>query len=331
MDGDGLSNKVLVKPNTWNEGQNGVYATFLKPEFKVDLSCHESQHTEGYVSKGCLRCTTPTCDACVVKDAFGKREATHRNRRRHICVECWSREDHFVMQPNGFQAKTQTSYAKCAKFQEFCQCTVHESWLCSECKTEQNANLATKLEECATRGCPNQPLNEQFGGRICLWCDLPMPGRMSLGEARREYDSLHLRARAFSTCEPLPAVGPDAGWFHIRRHPNAILQGREDSRTMLNSQRLPAPKPSFFRAHSAADPPMQEREGIDRHKGNTGLLRRMNFMMPSYQRRKGNDGQGWRTTKETWRWSSASLPLRHLTTDIATQNGRPSIVLYEGP
>ena len=322
----------LVEAQRWNEGLNGVYAAFLKPGFEVVLLCRESKHTKGYVSKGCLRCTAPICDACVVKDAYGKQEATHRNRRRHVCAECWSRDEHLIMQPSVFQSKRQTSYAKCAESREFCQCTVHDGWLCSECKIEQNSNLATKLEQCATAGCPDQPLNNYFGGRVCLWCDLPMPGRISLAEARREYDSLHLRARAFHACEPLSAVDPETGCLRLRHGPNTIFQGREDSQKMLDSQRLPAPMPSLFRADSAAAPPMRERQGKDRFKREASLLRRIGVMVPSYRRRRDSYGQEWPSAKEKWRSSSTSLLIRHPTSDdTTTPYERPSVILYEGP
>ena len=331
MDRVNLGSKDLVKARKWNEGFNGVFAAFLKPDFEVVLLCRESRHTEGYVSKGCLGCTAPICDACVIKNAFGKQEATYRNRRRHVCAECWSRDHHLIKQPGGLQSKTQTSYAKCAESRDFCQCTVHDGWLCSKCKIEQNSNLATKLEYCATEGCPEQPLNDHFGGRVCLWCDLPMPGRVSLGEARREYDSLHLRARAFHACEPLPVMDPETGSLRVGHRPNTIFQGRENSQTMLDSQRQPVPKPSLLRAHSATDSPMRERQGKNCFKREVGLLRRISVMVPSYQRHRYSDGQGWRSPMEKLRSSSTSLLIRHPTSDDTTPYERPSVILYEGP
>lgn len=335
MDGAALKNQNPAKACIEGEGPSNNQSTLLQSSFKVVLLCCEPQHTGGYVSRGCLRCTMPICDACVIKDAFGKRESTYHNRRRYVCAECWYREAHLTIQPIGLQSKTLSTYAKLAESQEFCQCSVHDGWLCSRCKTEQNSNMAASLEQCAITGCPIQPLSDRLGGRMCLWCNFPMPGRMSPGEARRDYDSLHLPARAYSTCEPLTPETPEVpaiSWFHIRRRSDSVFQGREDSQINFDTQTQPAPKPSsLLRADSATDLPTRGRKGKDSFKREAGLLPRFNFMRPSYQRRGDRDGQGLRSMMVKWRSSSTSLLIRRPTCDVEMQSERPSIVLYEGP
>ncbi len=326
--------KNLEKAGKMDEEAISPHFTLLKADRKMVSLCWEPQHTEGYASRRCLRCTMPLCDACVVKDAFGKQESTYHNRRRYVCAECWSRDEHPIVQLNRIQRRTTSSYVGLAESRRFCQCTVHDGWLCSRCKTEQNSSLATKLEQCVTEGCPHKPLNDCFGGRMCLWCDLPMPGRMSHGEARREYDSLHLRARAYSACEPLTPVeeveDPETGGFQIRCRPKSVFLGREDCQRTLDFQRLPAPKPLLC-MHSAADLPTPNNTGNHSFKWEAGLFRKMSLRIPSYNRRRAIDGQGLRSSMLKWRTSSTSLLIRHPTGDFQAQDERPSIVLYEGP
>ena len=324
MDRAALKNQDPAKECTQIEGPFYNQSTLLQPSFKVVLLCWEPQHTGGYVLRGCLRCTIPICDACVIKDAFGKRESTYQNRRRYVCAECWYRIDHLTVRPRGLQSKTRSAYAKLAESQNFCQCSVHDGWLCSRCKTEQNFNLAARLEQCAMTGCPIQPLTDRFGGRMCLWCNFPIPGRMSPGESRREYDSLHLRARAYSTCEPLTLDTPEVlanSSFPMRRQSDLIFQGREDSQIVLDTQRQPAPKPSaFLRAHSGPDLSTRGRKGQDSFRRDAGLLRRFKFMRPSYQRHEDSDGQGLHSMMVKWRSSSTSLLNRRSICDIKMQN-----------
>ncbi len=332
MDCASPHDKDLEKAEQVDKELSGIRSASLKPSFDIVLLCWDPQHTEGYVSKGCLRCTLSTCDACVIKNAFGKQDSTYANRRRHVCAECWARSEHPEIQLNRLQSKTQVSYAKRAEFEEFCQCTVPDGWLCSRCKTAQNSSLGTKLEQCVIEGCSKKPLHNCFGGRMCLWCDMPMRGRKSLGEARREYDSLHLRARAYSACEPLTPVeevdDPEIGWLQIRRKPKPVFLGQGTP----DLQRQPASKPRLLRAHSVPDPSTPDSKGEDSLKMWAGLLRRMSLKISSYKRRSDVMGLGLRTSMGKWRSSSTSLLIQSSTSNCQKQDQGPAmILLYEGP
>lgn len=166
---------------------------------------------------------------------------------------------------------------------------------------------------------------------MCLWCGLPMPGRMSHGEARREYDSMHLRARAYSACEPLTPVkdvdDPEAGWYQIRCRPEHVSL----SQGTLDFPRQSAPKPRLHPTHSAPDPSTHDSKGKDSFKMGLGLLRRMSVKFSSYNMRKDIDDLGLRTSMVKWRSSSSSLLIRHSTNNVQKQGEGHAIVLYDGP
>ena len=325
--------EVLHKSGIQDGGLLGLRSIMVRSDLKA-LICRELHHTEGYVIRCCLRCTMPVCDACIVKDAFEKEEATYYNRRRHVCAECWDRRQHSVLQSDGSQSREQVSFAMRAESKELCQCSVHDGWLCSRCKVEQNSNLASKLEKCVTEPCESKPLDDQFGGRMCLWCGLPMLGRRSPGEARREYDSLHLRARAYSSCEPLEPVKEDGDLriddYHIRYPRRSVFLGREDSREALDSQRKLGPKPPLPYAFSAAILPTQDAKSNDNFKEETGLLQKMSRMLPLYKRSMNDNGQGLHTTMVKWRSPSTSLLIRR-PKSVFDRQDEPQIVLYDGP
>ena len=329
-----LETEDLGKVGNQDAGLTGYRPVLLKSDLKNLLVCWEPHHTEGYVSRCCLKCTMPICDACVVKDAFGKQEATYRNRRRYVCLDCWSPE-RSIIRPSGSGSRIVPSYAQRVASREFCQCSVYNGWLCSKCKTGQNSDLTSKLDQCVTERCPNKPSKDHFGGRMCLWCDLPMPGRMSPGEARREYDSLHLRARAYSSCEPLAPVkevdDPEAVRFQIRHPLRPVFLGRDDYRERLDSQRQFALKPTLSSAHSAAALPTKENKDMENHKRDSGLRRRMSLILPSFKTRRDGKGYGLRTSMVKWRSSSASLLVQRPSSVIEKQEESSAIVLYEGP
>ena len=60
--------------------------------------------------------------------------------------------------------------------------------------------MATRLNVCFGEGClatPDDP--GAFEGRVCLWCDLPLPGGRSRAQSRRDYDARYFLARVHST------------------------------------------------------------------------------------------------------------------------------------
>ncbi|KAA6411022.1 MAG: hypothetical protein FRX48_05333 [Lasallia pustulata] len=59
-------------------------------------------------------------------------------------------------------------------------------------------DLQAKPKICAGQSCSNLLDETEEELRACLWCHLPLEGRPSLGESRRDYDSRHLYARSNS-------------------------------------------------------------------------------------------------------------------------------------
>ena len=159
------------------------------------MLCSELNHTRGDNIRGCLMCSMPVCEACIIKESFGKRdEKTFQHRTRTLCPDCYDTETPHIEQTlkPGMKGKNATLPA--------CICTPKEGYLCLRCKIEQRSKLAVKLARCYGQGCKRtQPGG--FPGRICLWCDLRLPGERSRAEARRDYDVRHLLARSHSSFE----------------------------------------------------------------------------------------------------------------------------------
>lgn len=173
---------------------------------KSPLFCSEPQHTRGSKIKGCLMCSMPVCEACVIKASFGKRdENTFPNRTRSLCVECFdSGHPHKETSLNGEENIILNSYS----MRKECICTAKDGHLCLKCKTKQNSKLDIRNKQCYGIGCP-KPKLDGFGGRVCLWCDLPLPRERSRAESRRDYDARHLLARTHSSYDQPPEEGAE--------------------------------------------------------------------------------------------------------------------------
>ena len=163
---------------------------------KSPLYCSEPQHTRGNKVKGCLICSMPICEACIIKASFGKRdENTFPNRIRPLCNECFNfGNSHRETALGGNENIIQTSYPMRTE----CVCTAKDGHLCLRCKTKQNAKLDGIKIQCFGMGCSKSKL-DHFGGRVCLWCNLPLPRERSRAESRRDYDRRHLLARRHSS------------------------------------------------------------------------------------------------------------------------------------
>ena len=137
----------------------------------------------------------PVCEACIIKESFGKRdEKTFQHRTRTLCSDCYDSETPHIEQTfkPGMKGKDAVLST--------CICTPKEGHLCLRCKIEQRSKLAVKLARCYGQGCTRtQPGG--FPGRVCLWCNLRLRGNRSKAEARRDYDARHLLARSHSTYE----------------------------------------------------------------------------------------------------------------------------------
>ena len=174
---------------------------------KSPLCCSEPQHTRGAKIRGCLMCSMPICEACIIKASFEKREEnTFPNRTRSLCVECFnSGNPHQETSLNGEENIALTSYFMRTE----CTCTARDGHLCLRCKTKQNSNLDIKKNQCYGIGC-SKSKPDGFGGRVCLWCDLPLPRERSKAESRRDYDTRHLLARTHSSYDqPAKEVAED--------------------------------------------------------------------------------------------------------------------------
>ena len=165
-------------------------------KIKSLLCCSEPQHTRGAKIKGCLLCSMPVCEACIIKASFGKHdENTFANRTRSLCVECFdSGNSHQESSLNGEEKIVLTS----SLIRTECICTARDGHLCLRCKTKQNSNVEIRTNQCYGIGC-SKSKSDSFGGRVCLWCDLPLPRERSRAESRRDYDARHLLARTHSS------------------------------------------------------------------------------------------------------------------------------------
>lgn len=165
------------------------------------LCCSENQHIRGANVKGCLMCSMPVCEACIIKDSFGKRnENTFPNRTRSLCVECFdSGNPHQAATLYGEETATLPPYFMRTE----CVCTAKDGHLCLRCKTKQNLKLETRHNQCYGKGC-SKSISDDSGGRVCIWCDLPLPRERSRAESRRDYDIRHLLARTHSSYDQSP-------------------------------------------------------------------------------------------------------------------------------
>ena len=159
------------------------------------MLCSEPNHTRGDNIRGCLMCSMPVCEACIIKESFGKRdEKTFQHRTRTLCSDCYDSETPHIEQAfkPGMKGKD--------VILSTCICTPKEGHLCLRCKIEQRSKLEAKLATCYGQGCTRtQPGG--FSGRVCLWCNLRLLGNRSRAEARRDYDARHILARSHSTYE----------------------------------------------------------------------------------------------------------------------------------
>ena len=137
----------------------------------------------------------PVCEACIIKESFGKRdEKTFQHRTRTLCSDCYDSKIPHIEQTFKSRMKGKDAILPT------CICTPKEGHLCLRCKIEQRSKLAAKLATCYGQGCTRtQPGG--FPGRVCLWCNLRLPGNRSRAEARRDYDARHILARSHSSYE----------------------------------------------------------------------------------------------------------------------------------
>ena len=199
--------------------------------------CSEPQHTKGDKIKGCLMCSMPVCEACIIKNSFGKRdENTFPSRIRSLCVECFNVGNHHreTSLLDGKKGTTQTSYLGRTE----CTCTAKDGHLCLRCKTKQNSKLDCRENQCFGMGCSTSKTGD-IGGRVCLWCNHPLPRERSRAESRRIYDARHLLARRHSSYNKSLAEGPETDVIATAEQ-EAIWAS--SGFTSSASARMPSPK-----------------------------------------------------------------------------------------
>lgn len=155
-------------------------------------SCSEPLHTKGSSTKPCRICSTPVCDGCIVKASFSKEEVTLHMCRAYKCIECW------------ISRKPLRDHRPAESLDEdndnFCICSTQDKWLCLKCKHIRRRFSESHIIQCEGRECSTIMESACYGGIICLLCGLETrPGREI---SQREYDSIHLSARFFTTIEP---------------------------------------------------------------------------------------------------------------------------------
>ncbi len=166
------------------------------------LLCSESQHKRGDKIRGCLMCSMPVCEACIIKASFGKlNEYTLQSRTRPLCGDCYDTGKPHKGEPLlGSVDKGRHPSPRLIRRMEWtCMCTAKDGHLCLRCKTEQKH---FDIDQCYGEACSEKAGG--FPGRVCLWCDLRLPGERSRAEARRDYDKRHLLARTHSSFKHSP-------------------------------------------------------------------------------------------------------------------------------
>ena len=125
---------------------------------RSQLRCSEPHHIKGTSPTGCLICSAPVCEACIIKAAFAKRnETTFQKRHRPLCSQCWSTGNRHKKHRIQFEnVKTpRTAYADQAADGDVCLCTAKNGHLCLNCKNEQNLEALNRPESCYGQDCPN--------------------------------------------------------------------------------------------------------------------------------------------------------------------------------
>ena len=239
----GFSDQFLQKPSLFEAVRpalcigrhNTSYWKNLKA--KSPVHCSEPQHTKGDKVKGCLMCSMPVCEACIIKASFGKHdENTFPSRIRSLCVECFNlgippRETSLL---DGEENTTHTSYIRRTE----CTCAAKDGHLCLRCKTKQNLKLDCRKIQCFGMGCSTSKM-DYFGGRVCLWCNHPLPRERSRAESRRIYDARHLLARRHSSYNQSLGEGPETDFIDTAEQ-EAIWAS--SGSTSSASAKTPSPK-----------------------------------------------------------------------------------------
>lgn len=177
------------------------------------LRCSEPHHTKGSTLKGCRLCSMLVCEGCIVKTSYFGTNVTLESRHRYLCDICWNTGNrHRERCFDDAVDQNFCSYQRQAEVQGCCTCSVRDKWFCLKCTQRQKPKIPEDLVQCAGESCLTTMRPTNCGGRLCMWCELPLVEKLGRGQSRRDYDSKHLLARAHSAIHmENPALGNDEG------------------------------------------------------------------------------------------------------------------------
>lgn len=162
------------------------------------LRCSEPHHTKGSTIKGCRLCSMLVCEGCIVKTSYFSANVTMESRRRYLCGTCWNTGNrHRERQFDEAIDPKFCSYQRQAEVQGCCTCTIRDKWLCLNCK-KRTPKIPEDVVQCAGEGCLTTMRPMNCGGRLCMWCELPLVEKLGREQSRRDYDLKYLSARAHS-------------------------------------------------------------------------------------------------------------------------------------
>lgn len=186
---------MALHPLFDNGQKDAIYRKSCRPDSL--MLCSEPHHVKGEKVRGCLMCGMPVCEACIIKSSFRRRHGnTFSNRARPLCPDCCDTDN--VRRVNSSKGTDTEDVPPDPRHQALeCSCTAKDGHLCIRCKTRQGSEAEQYRNHCHGEKC-SKVRSDGFRGKICLWCNLPLGREHGRATARREYDSLHLAARAHS-------------------------------------------------------------------------------------------------------------------------------------
>ena len=188
------NNNEAARPPVRDSIYVGLHQT---PEWRslkeaAPFECSSKTHTKGSKPRPCRLCSTPICEACIVRDSFAHRnENTFKHRTRSFCLPCWQ---------NGNLSKSMR-YSGAGQQQlepdtSHCVCTLmKDGWLCLPCKWQQNKEAqAPEAKTCHGEACDNDVGPDAGSRRLCLWCQRTLPPHLG-GASRRAWNQKMIEAR----------------------------------------------------------------------------------------------------------------------------------------
>ena len=168
-------------------------------------SCSETGHTRGKNPKPCRLCGLLVCEACVVKNSFGKTENTFGSRRRNLCQTCW-----LTRHPQARRRQHDSTSPPTVNYHTIglCECTAKQGILCRKCKEQQNSDLKRKLKQCD--GCGREKDAREMSRQICLWCTRVLPESYVRGSFPR---SEEVRSIPYAALYENVALPWDSPWW----------------------------------------------------------------------------------------------------------------------